>query len=286
MAVDSTMFLWFKDLQDKFNIFGNASNILDFGPQGIWNSESWGHSERKAKYLYQQLGIANYDSIDHMDPTATLHGDLNYPLKLSNKFDIVTDFGTMEHCFNIESFLSNMHEATEVNGVMLHVVPTAHGYNHGFYNFNSTLFLDLATANRYEILDIRYVPSHAAQSFISNREFRNKSAKMSVIRSISHLSVLNRQDSLYITLLIMRFKIFFSLRLLPRRLYLRTLFLSGDQLFVALRKINSDRFVIPSQNKYSRNSDSNRYSAFAPGGFKPPASTIPPPGQPTQATRV
>ena len=251
MAVDSTMFLWFKDLQDKFNIFGNASNILDFGPQGIWNRKSWGHSEQEAKYLYQQLGIANYDSIDHIDQSATITGDLNYPLKISKKFDIVTDFGTMEHCFNIESFLRNMHESTEVNGVMLHVVPTAHGYNHGFYNFNSVLFLELARSNNYELLDIRYVPSHSAQGIISNRNFSCKPNKSSKFYSITDMKMLDLIEFMFFELLKMRLKIFFHLRLLPRRQYLKTLILNGDQLFVALRKKGTGPFMFPSQRKYS-----------------------------------
>ncbi len=251
MAVDSTQFLWFNDLQDQFNIFGNAFNILDFGPQGIWNRESWGHSEREAKYLYQQLGIANYDSIDHLDRSATITGDLNYPLKLSNKFDIVTDFGTMEHCFNIESFLRNMHEATAVNGVMLHVVPTALGYNHGFYSFNSVLFLELANSNNYELLDIRYVPSMAAQGIICNKSFSQKSKKSSKFYSITNMSVLNDIEFMFFELLKMRLKILLRLRLLPRRQYLKTLILNGDQLFVALRKKGTGPFMFPSQEKYS-----------------------------------
>jgi hypothetical protein len=253
MAVDSTMFIWFMDLQEKFNIFGNASNILDFGPQGIWKRNSWGHNKREAKYLYKELGIVNYDSIDHIDKSATIAGDLNYKLKLSKEYDIVTDFGTMEHCFNIESFLRNMHEGTSDNGVMLHVVPTANGYNHGFYNFNSTLFLDLAEENNYEILDIRYVPSLSAQGIICNRCFSSKPGKSFKFYSITDMKILDSVEVMFFELLKMRLKIFFHLRLLPRRQYLKSLILNGDQLFVALRKKENSQFMFPSQGKYKAN---------------------------------
>ena len=250
MAVDSTMFLWFKDLQDRFNIFESASNILEFGPQGIWNRNSWGRNEREAQYLYQELGIVNYDSIDHIDKSATIIGDLNFPLKFLKKFDIVTDFGTMEHCFNVESFLRNMHEAAAESGVMLHVVPTARAYNHGFYHFNSVLFLELAKSNNYEILDIRYVPSHNAQGIICNRQFVHRLSKQFKPYSITNMKVLDDINTMFFELFKMRIKIICKLRLLPRRQYLKKLILNGDQLFVALRKKESGTFVFPSQGKY------------------------------------
>lgn len=83
--------------------------------------------------------------------------DCNEPFKLPERFDVVTNFGTAEHVFNIAAVFRSIHDALKPGGVALHVLPTFGDINHGFYNIHPTVYLDLAAANNYEIDDICYV---------------------------------------------------------------------------------------------------------------------------------
>lgn len=54
--------------------------------------------------------------------------------------------------FNQFAVFKNMHDLTRPGGLMLFVLPFYNWLNHGFYNFNPVLFVDLAAANRYEMV--------------------------------------------------------------------------------------------------------------------------------------
>lgn len=44
-----------------------------------------------------------------------------------------------------------MHDACRVGGLMIHESPFTGWVDHGFYNLQPTLFLDVAAANRYQV---------------------------------------------------------------------------------------------------------------------------------------
>src|SRR5262249_52950547 len=96
--------------------------------------------------------------------------DLNEPVTLPRKFDVITNFGTLEHVFNPASVVKCMHDHLETGGLGLHVLPTRGDYNHGFYNIHSTWFRDLAAANRSEIVDMVPGPDFGGQHHMLERE--------------------------------------------------------------------------------------------------------------------
>ena len=69
--------------------------------------------------------------------------DLNEPAtpELADKYDIVYDGGTMEHCFNVAQVMMNILDFAKVGGFIIHVNPINY-YNHGFFNFNPTFYHD------------------------------------------------------------------------------------------------------------------------------------------------
>ncbi|MCC6913011.1 MAG: hypothetical protein IT566_04865 [Rhodospirillaceae bacterium] len=80
--------------------------------------------------------------------------DLNAPLPDLGQFDVAIDFGTGEHIFDIKTFFENVHNVTAPGGVIIHGLPW-HGFiDHGFYNFQPTLFFDMAAANGYRVLNV------------------------------------------------------------------------------------------------------------------------------------
>lgn len=84
--------------------------------------------------------------------------DLNYaiPERCCGQYDFVLDVGTLEHCFNVAQALVNMASLVKVGGCVFHENPHNWG-NHGFYNFNPTLFHDFYTDNGFEVESIRLV---------------------------------------------------------------------------------------------------------------------------------
>jgi hypothetical protein len=78
--------------------------------------------------------------------------DLNEPLRLNRKFDVIFNHGTAEHIFNIGQVFKTMHEYTVPGGLMIHESPFTGWIDHGFYSVQPTLFFDLAAANGYAIV--------------------------------------------------------------------------------------------------------------------------------------
>ncbi len=60
-----------------------------------------GWSKRPAVEFYRELGCSHYESID-ANNGGTIYADLNKPLDPHpGEFDLVTDFGTSEHVWDI-----------------------------------------------------------------------------------------------------------------------------------------------------------------------------------------
>ncbi|MEG4272829.1 MULTISPECIES: tetratricopeptide repeat protein [unclassified Microcoleus] len=116
-----------------------------------------------AKTLYQSMGFEVYECIDADGIHNALVFDLNKNIQedhgFSEQFDLVTNHGTTEHCFNQFQCWNNIHNLCSVGGIMIHVLP-AQGYvNHGFYNYNPSFFYNLATANNYKLIGL-YLSSY------------------------------------------------------------------------------------------------------------------------------
>lgn len=75
--------------------------------------------------------------------------DLNYPQELGS-YDLVIDPGTIEHCFNVAQALMNAANAVKEGGTIYHGSPMSM-VNHGFYNFNPTLFYDFYVQNGFSV---------------------------------------------------------------------------------------------------------------------------------------
>lgn len=79
--------------------------------------------------------------------------DLNLPVPFLERFDLVLNPGTIEHCFNVWRAWKNSWEALVAGGVIVHVAPLAM-INHGFWSMNPTLYEDFAEVNGGAVLDM------------------------------------------------------------------------------------------------------------------------------------
>ncbi len=111
--------------------------------------------ERAADY-YRLLGFADYQAIDVNDRYGSLVMDLNRDLAAAydyrETFSLVTNNGTGEHVFNQDAIYRNVHQLTQVGGLMLHVMPFYEFVNHGFFAIQPNLYPALAQANDYQLL--------------------------------------------------------------------------------------------------------------------------------------
>ena len=116
--------LWIR--KHSYNVTG--LNILEFGNQHIWEHAKSFLSTNSdvAKDWYMGRGAKEYVSIDTNGQDGALSLDLTKPLpqELQNRFDVVTNIGTIEH-FDIDSKSQwqgfyNAVDLCKIGGIILH----------------------------------------------------------------------------------------------------------------------------------------------------------------------
>lgn len=108
--------------------------------------------------LFKMLGYGSVDTLDLFpDEHPDIIADLNQPLPqhLWNKYNMVFDAGTAEHCFNVKEVLGNAVRALKVGGRVMHILPMSGYAGHGFYQFSPDLFAAFYGANGFGECDIK-----------------------------------------------------------------------------------------------------------------------------------
>lgn len=131
------------DAEFKKEIFDDINKIFLLAPEAA--------SFNLAKIFFKAfIKPKSLDAIDFHGPNAIKH-DLNTPIKLDKQYEIIMNYGTAEHIFNIYQFFKTIHEATAPNGLIFQYMPFTGWKDHGFYNFQPTFYFDLAAVNNYKI---------------------------------------------------------------------------------------------------------------------------------------
>ena len=73
-------------------------------------------------------------------------------LKHSSKYDLVIDGGTFEHCFNIPNAATFINSLTKIGGIIFHFNPSNRMVDHGFYQICPTLYYDLYSQGRFDLV--------------------------------------------------------------------------------------------------------------------------------------
>lgn len=139
-----------EDLADLYEQIGLDKKLLD----SHLNINNWpNHPRESAKSFYKDIGINDYTSIDLNGELNSIPLDLNNELtdkSLFNKFDLVTDFGSAEHVFNISECYKTIHKMAKVNGIII-ICQTVFKGN-GYFYFDRSFLEGIAAANKYKIL--------------------------------------------------------------------------------------------------------------------------------------
>lgn len=104
--------------------------------------------------FFKLLGFQFVFSADFSDyESADFILDLNLPAPeyLHEKFDVIFDGGTLEHCFNTFQVLQNIFLMLKKGGRVIHVSPSSNHVDHGFYMFSPTLFYDYYSTNNWQV---------------------------------------------------------------------------------------------------------------------------------------
>lgn len=144
--------------QDAKDLLGDAATNLTYRDDSEKILKWHGFSSKlpgiyDAAEFFQRMGcgltVIDFEKVRGGELVA----DLNFPLPAEwhGKFDIVIDSGTCEHVFHAGQALINLASLVRAGGFIVQAVPLS-SFNHGFYNMNPTLMLDLySEQNGYEI---------------------------------------------------------------------------------------------------------------------------------------
>jgi hypothetical protein len=125
-----------------------------------------GHNDLTfAAYAYKR-GVLKVDCVDviaHKGHEEIV--DLNLRHAWRQRYDLVINPGTLEHCFNIGQAWANAWSAVGVGGHILNVAPVTM-LNHGYWNINPIAFTDWCVTNGGHMLDIRFACNGNANKHI------------------------------------------------------------------------------------------------------------------------
>jgi hypothetical protein len=290
MAIGSMHIEWLSSLASRSHLPAGAA-VLDLGTQGLWGepeplrrvaARHLGLADRERRLtaiydgktprprcqrdFYSIFGAGSHCSIDLGDPRADFPLDLNLPVPASaGVYDVVTNFGTTEHTFNIGQTFANIHNLLEVDGIQLHTLPAYGAIDHGFYNIHPSVYLDMAKANAYEVVDLFYVDNINVRMAHVTHETPFDFGTLPIQRDD-----MSDTDAL-MTKVALRFQENLQSpetravleKMVPKKSLIGTLlrkerplpiFLVFDMMFVALRKTSRSpaEFVTPTQSIYSR----------------------------------
>ena len=124
----------------------NLSYKLDFAEKGYLDAQS----------VFKRIGFSEVLALDYSDfEGANIIHDLNssdIPEEFIQYFDVVIDHGTLEHVFHLPNALHAVFKFLKVGGRAISSSPSFGFFDHGFYMFQPTLFLDFYTVNKWEIV--------------------------------------------------------------------------------------------------------------------------------------
>ncbi len=135
-------------LADVFNAF-------DVAPTDAQETRRLSNGQ-PIKFLFERLGI-EYFCIDVDSSDVALRLDLNFdacPDNHRGQYQFVTNHGTTEHLLNQYNSFRVMHDLAATGALMLHALPFLSYVDHGYFNYQPNLFIDIARANDYELLGI------------------------------------------------------------------------------------------------------------------------------------
>jgi hypothetical protein len=147
-------------MEKKADIKGK--DMLELGNQRIRPNAflKYGIRSYFSKIYFLKKGY-NHHAIDINGYDGAIPLDMSEPIPITafrGHFDIVTDFGFMEHVNEQVQAWRNIHDMGKVGCLYVHSVPAVGMYKgHCYYCYSEDFFKDLCKANNYELLDLKTI---------------------------------------------------------------------------------------------------------------------------------
>jgi hypothetical protein len=98
--------------------------------------------------LGASLDVVDFADLGHGEIVLNLNDPVNWKWRL--RYDLIIDPGTIEHCFNVGTAMSNVVGMLEVGGFVYHQAAILF-CNHGFYSLSPTFFVDFYATNGFDV---------------------------------------------------------------------------------------------------------------------------------------
>lgn len=145
------------DIMSGFLESHKPSSVLELGSQYLYNTKDHCSAAVSGNPVYGKEWFVS-QGIDHTSIDLNNEADIKADIlsnTLTKKYDWVTDFGTIEHTKDAFVAFKNIHNWTNVGGLMIHVNPEVGSWPyHGLWWFTKGLYTALAEACGYRLLHV------------------------------------------------------------------------------------------------------------------------------------
>lgn len=145
-------------IQQSFDLFNkwitDKVTICELGDQQVFYVSGVKDEAYAKDTIFKEW---NHTSLDKNGKGGSVVVDLNKDVtpKVNARFDVVTNFGTLEHIDNLYIGFANVHKLCNTGGKIFHVFPSmGHWLGHGNWRLDFTFFTKLASLQNYRILDL------------------------------------------------------------------------------------------------------------------------------------
>ncbi len=135
-------------------------SVLELGSQYLYDTAEHCNSAVAGTPVYGKAWFVNA-GIEHVSVDLNGQADFNFDITDNDHdktYDLVTDYGTIEHTGSAYLSFKNCHNWTNTDGLMIHENPkTGNWPLHGNWFFTKKFYEELAKACKYEIISLTEV---------------------------------------------------------------------------------------------------------------------------------
>ena len=146
------------ELLKKHNLDAKGLKVLELGCQNLYNQNNYGQiSNDYFKEKGQEIDSIDLEGCNGSD---VVNLDNPIPKKYLNKYDVITNFGTSEHCGDFYQTFKNIYDACKVGGIMICETPKKGNWpGHGNHYVITHFYKELCHDMDFTIMDLGEHPA-------------------------------------------------------------------------------------------------------------------------------
>lgn len=151
------------------------------------------------KLVLEAKGVT-HTSLDLNGRHGSLPVNLDNPIpdNMRNSFNVVTDYGTLEHVNNQFQAFKNVHDMCKEEGIMIHILPlTGCWPDHGRYYYSLDFFKKLIELSKYQLINVQLLDKFEYSSpriMVAATFKKNKESKFVTKEEFDNLDLKDSED--------------------------------------------------------------------------------------------